>query len=361
MVVSENFLSRMTCFRGATRVPGAPLAIGIRVLLKLRKLLEFSFSMPDQTKNDAASNKVFPHVLAGISSGIVASLFTCPLDVVKTQKQSGVVLADSASQSTAAFLQRIWQREGLRGLYRGLSPALLAYIPTFGIYFPAYHFFKGFYGRRLFEELASTNRQQTASPMVHILASTSAGAFSTTLTNPLWLIRTRMMIQSRDSTPFFYTSTWNGLRGLWEEGGVRALGKGLAPAAFGLLHTIIYFPIYEHLKTVFSQRQQQQSGNDSYLGAPWILLASMSAKLIATIGAYPHEVLRTHIQKHDTRHRLSCGRGVGIVSGCRDIYARRGIGGFYRGLPTSLIRAVPATGIIFVTFEKVLQLFSAQN
>lgn len=78
-------------------------------------------------------------MVAGAGAGLVASVVTCPLDVLKTALQASSVAAGSAHyegvQKTAT---RIWRQAGLRGFYRGLGPTLAGYLPTWGIYFTVY-------------------------------------------------------------------------------------------------------------------------------------------------------------------------------------------------------------------------------
>lgn len=102
-------------------------------------------------------------------------------------------------------LSRIWKEEGIRGLYRGLGPTILGYIPTWAIYFTAYDYFKHRWGK----EFGKSKRTQKGEIgllisclighnkawLVHIASAMSAGAASTSLTNPLWVIKTRMMVR----------------------------------------------------------------------------------------------------------------------------------------------------------------------
>lgn len=82
-------------------------------------------------------------MVSGACAGLVASIVTCPLDVLKTSLQASSVAAGSAEyegvQKTAG---RIWRQAGLRGFYRGLGPTLAGYLPTWGIYFTVYDLIK---------------------------------------------------------------------------------------------------------------------------------------------------------------------------------------------------------------------------
>jgi solute carrier family 25 (mitochondrial folate transporter), member 32 len=81
------------------------------------------------------------NALAGACAGILTSLITCPLDVVKTRFQAQInslqvdraglgVPSGALYRGIAASLKRIWAEEGIRGLYRGLGPVMVGYLPT---------------------------------------------------------------------------------------------------------------------------------------------------------------------------------------------------------------------------------------
>lgn len=81
--------------------------------------------------------------IAGVASGIV----TCPLDVIKTKLQAqGGFARRNARVGDAATIYRgifgtaktIWVDEGVRGLYRGLGPMILGYLPTWAVYLTVY-------------------------------------------------------------------------------------------------------------------------------------------------------------------------------------------------------------------------------
>ena len=91
-----------------------------------------------------------------------------------------------------SMLTGIVKRDGMTGLFRGLGPTL-ATVPTFwGFYFPAYEASK----YRISSFLNGTDllplSSQIHQPVTHLIAAVSAGAFADTLTNPMWVVRTRM-------------------------------------------------------------------------------------------------------------------------------------------------------------------------
>lgn len=91
---------------------------------------------------------------AGVASGIV----TCPLDVIKTklqaqggfQRRRGGIGADvqMASRGMMKTAETIWREEGIRGMYRGLGPMLLGYLPTWAVYLTVYERSKNYFASK---------------------------------------------------------------------------------------------------------------------------------------------------------------------------------------------------------------------
>ena len=333
--------------------------------------LQPQISTPPPTWSD-----IKKHILSGAIAGSTTSLITCPLDVVKTRMQylpilreqmmegnksgmlynltkgrdvaiSGTETSKGTSQSqqkpykgTLISLRRIWSEEGLRGLYRGLGPTLLGYLPTFSIYFPAYHNYKYY--------LAKWTDRTSNDPIIHLISAIGAGATSSFTTNPFWLIRTRLMTQS-EFTPYFYWNSLHAFRSIYQHEGISGLYKGLGPAALGLLHVAVQFPLYEKAKSI--QKRNPNDPNEP-LQVHQILFASTGSKVIASIATYPHEVLRTRFQNQTT----SPPKYRNIPQAVRLIWREEGFKGFYRGMFTTVMRVVPASAVTLITYEKVLEL-----
>jgi hypothetical protein len=107
-------------------------------------------------------------------------------------------------------VKTILRDNGFRGLYRGLGPTILGYLPTWAIYFAVYDGIKTFFGEPPMagmvvdrERLYPAAQVKGYQPLVrehpwslHILSAMTAGAASTMCTNPLWVIKTRFMVKS---------------------------------------------------------------------------------------------------------------------------------------------------------------------
>lgn len=77
--------------------------------------------------------------------------------------------------------------------------------------------------------------------------------------------------------------------------GFRALWKGVPATFLGILHPLIFFPIYEKSKIYFKKTHEP---NEDKLSSKYIMGCSIFSKIIASAVSYPHEVLRARIYYH---------------------------------------------------------------
>lgn len=114
----------------------------------------------------------------------------------------------------SATFKSVLKHDGIRGLYRGLGPTILGYLPTWAIYFAVYDGIKDRFGGRYLEEGEGVKSAQIYPAAqakgyqpftrehpwsLHILSAMGAGATSTICTNPLWVIKTRFMVSTHRS------------------------------------------------------------------------------------------------------------------------------------------------------------------
>ncbi|XP_057978303.1 uncharacterized protein LOC131164828 [Malania oleifera] len=107
------------------------------------KQLTLSSLQPDAQLN------TFQTLICGGLAGSTAALFTTPFDVVKTRLQTQI--PGSVNQYSGVFhtLQLIGMREGLKGLYRGLTPRLVMYMTQGALFFASYESFKSLFSLKV--------------------------------------------------------------------------------------------------------------------------------------------------------------------------------------------------------------------
>lgn len=250
--------------------------------------------------------------------------------------------------------------------------------------------------------------------VINFWSSIIAGASSTIVTNPIWVIKTRLMSQTGHhdrhrfslfpkgaNTPTsrptmsmhnYYHSTLDAARKMYTTEGVRAFYSGLTPALLGLTHVAVQFPAYEYLKTKFTGQGMGASPTASDPKAHWfgILCASIFSKIMASSATYPHEVIRTRLQTQrrpmpgselsmdtvggipgvrqaaggsstaaDASAKKAAEQSImkyrGIVRTFQTILHEEGWRAFYAGMGTNMMRAVPAATVTMLTYEFVMR------
>lgn len=283
---------------------------------------------------------------AGASAGMIAATFVCPLDVIKTRLQVHGLpnLPPSAHRGSliVSSLEQIIKTEGFRGMYRGLSPTILALLPNWAVYFTVYDKLKG-----QLHSHADVNNQLSIG--ANIIAASGAGAATAIATNPLWVVKTRLQTQGMRPGVVPYRSIMSALRRISHEEGIRGLYSGLLPALVGISHVAIQFPAYEKIKSYLARKDSTTVDN---LSAGNVAIASSLSKILASTMTYPHEVVRSRLQEQG-HARNAVNHYAGALDCTRKVFQKDGIPGFYRGCATNLLRTTPAAVITFTSYEMI--------
>lgn len=297
---------------------------------------------------------------AGFSAGIVSTLAVHPFDIVKTRLQ--IEQNERSRPGGSLRVMRRIAREGFapdangqariraRGLvqnfYRGLMPNMIGNSVSWALYFLFYQNVKDLIraGRSRTNPSTKLGKQELSSSD-YFAASGLAGVLTAVLTNPIWVIKTRMLSTARN-TPGAYKSTLGGAMSLYRGEGIRGFYRGLIPSLFGVSHGAIQFMAYEQLKNYFalSIRGGSKDGltNLDFLGL------SAASKMFAGSITYPYQVVRARLQTYDAGEKY---RGAWDVM--RKVAKREGIQGFYKGMGPNIVRVLPSTCVTFLVYENV--------
>ena len=185
--------------------------------------------------------------------------------------------------------------------------------------------------------------------LVHILSAASAGLMSSCLTNPLWVIKTRMQLENRRSGSGLATV----FRNIYIERGISGYWRGVSASAYGILETVLHFVIYEKLKKKWAESGYRDSNSERKTVRDFAAMMACGAvsKSVATSLAYPHEVARTRLREPGTKYTSFWGT-------LATVHSEEGVRGLYRGLGTNLVRQIPNTAVMMATYEAVVYLIS---
>ncbi|KAM3363735.1 folate transporter 1, chloroplastic isoform X1 [Capsicum galapagoense] len=287
---------------------------------------------------------------AGATAGLATVTFSHPLDVVRTRFQvyDGRISNVPAYRNTSHALFAIARTEGLRGLYGGFYPAVLGSTISWGLYFFFYSKAKQRYLR---------NREEL-SPGLHLASAAEAGALVCFCTNPIWLVKTRLQLQTPNQIRP-YTGFHDALRTIFKDEGWRALYKGLMPSLFLVTHGAIQFTAYEELRKVLVSLKAQE--NENPLATAADLLDSVdyatlgaSSKLVAVLTTYPFQVVRSRLQQRPSTTGVP--RYMDSWHVVKETARFEGIRGFYRGITANVLKNAPAASITFIVYENVLNM-----
>ncbi|XP_065585333.1 brain mitochondrial carrier protein 1 isoform X2 [Cyrtonyx montezumae] len=178
------------------------------------------------------------NVICGVVSGVISSALANPTDVLKIRMQAQGSLFQGGM--IGSFID-IYQQEGTRGLWRGVVPTAQRAAIVVGVELPVYDITKkhlilsGLMGDTIF---------------THFVSSFTCGLAGAIASNPVDVVRTRMMNQRAIvGSVELYKGTLDGLVKTWKSEGFFALYKGFWPNWLRLgPWNIIFFITYEQLK-----------------------------------------------------------------------------------------------------------------
>jgi len=180
--------------------------------------------------------------------------------------------------------------------------------------------------------------------VLHIISAMSAAVITDVVTNPIWLVKTRLQTQVFHPNSMKYNNTFDAFRKIIQEEGILALWSGTAAQLIGVIHVAVQFPVYEAAKKYIMTQKNKTNNQLSPLD---IIGCSSISKLLASTVAYPHEVLRSRMQSQRKQQIYYSNTWEAI----QRIAKEEGIRGFYRGIETNLIRTIPAAAITFTAYE----------
>ncbi|PRP88597.1 hypothetical protein PROFUN_03008 [Planoprotostelium fungivorum] len=313
------------------------------------------------TSGDNTSNICLPSVgnkpprpldnaISGTLSGAFSTILFHPLDLIKTrlqvqdgQKETLKRTGGLIYKGTTDALIKIVRSDGAIGLYQGwiiftspyqshtgLTPNLIGASSAWGLYFWAYTLAKDQMISSQKSDASSSGTVQL-SPTQHLLAGFQAGTFTAIVTNPIWVVKTRIQLQQKSGNHGKYSGV-------------------TVPGLFGVTHGALQFMAYEEIKRYLTRGGKTEEN----LSSIHFLVMGGLSKIFATVTTYPFQVVRSRLQQ-----RPDDG-GVRVYTGTLDTvlktFRNEGLFGFYKGLFPNLLRVVPSASVTFLAYENIMKI-----
>ncbi|KAG7379674.1 hypothetical protein PHYPSEUDO_008309 [Phytophthora pseudosyringae] len=267
-------------------------------------------------------------------SAVGAVFFTHPFDLLKIHLQT----SRKENLGLVTAVRRILKRQGLRGLYQGISGGTMREGTYSTMRFAVYHYLK--------DEAVRRNDGQAISTGHNVLLGMTGGVVGGAFGNPADIVNIRMQADSRlpPERRRNYRHAVDGLVRVEKEEGLAALMRGVRPNMIrAMLLTTGQIAAYDLAKasilenSVLPMRDNLQTH----------VLASMVAGLVATTACAPADVVKTRLMNmHHNEYKSATDCFVQVVK-------HEGLRGLYKGWLPAYMRLGPQTLLTFVFLEQL--------
>ncbi|KAJ2833709.1 Carrier protein, mitochondrial [Coemansia furcata] len=273
---------------------------------------------------------------------------------------AGGAPADTRIRGTLAGMRHIARTEGLRTLWRGLSPTLVASGPSTVIYFVGYDYLRQWMGRQMRQYESLVPYEKYASLFAGCIARTAA----VSAISPIELMRTRM----QSSATHDFATVMRGMSTEISSGGLRTLWRGLVPTLWrDVPFSAVYWfgyeqwreRVYEPLFATMPLGGGGEHRSDVLARLATAFCSGASSGIVAATLTNPFDVAKTRRQierhaspKSNTVQHTTLSRVV------RHIVATEGVRGLYAGLAPRLMKVAPSCAIMISSYELGKSMFS---
>ncbi|KAI9264370.1 mitochondrial carrier domain-containing protein [Phascolomyces articulosus] len=282
----------------------------------------------------------FDTIVAGAIGGASGDFLMHSVDTVKTRVQGQPHHRPLKYHNMVQAYRLIWKEEGvLRGLYAGITPAMLGSIPATTLYFSVYE---------------ATKRTLTGYHVPEVVSHLTAGSLGDLLASifyvPSEVLKTRLQLQGRYNNPHFisgynYRGTWHATKVIVKYDGFGALFHGFTATILrDVPYSALQFACYEQFKKF---AKKQYNGEQLPIGID-LLTGSMAGGIAGAITT-PLDLMKTLLQTQQTPKHYS-----GIIEGMVWNYKNHGLGGLFRGVGPRVFWTSLQSAVMFVIYEQVL-------
>lgn len=250
------------------------------------------------------------------------------------------------------MLRKSFAKDGISGIYRGVSAPLVATSPMFAVSFWGYDI-----GKRIVKALdwnsgtsssSNLNGNYTFSITQLCVAGGISALPSTLIMAPSERLKCLLQVQANEvekGGKAKYKGLGDCAMKVYQEGGIRSVFKGTgATLVRDIPGSIAWFGTYELMKRQM-MRFQNIDPESGQLSPVAVLVAGGIAGMACWTVAIPADVLKSRFQT------APAGQYSGILDVYKHLMKEEGPGALFRGIRPALIRAFPANAACFLGME----------
>lgn len=296
-------------------------------------------------------NSLKHEFVSGFVAGSLTSMIVHPFDLVKLRLQLNAAKGTTTWWTTVKGILATTESGGGGGpvvnrflqLYRGVSINVMGNSIAWALYFGLYRTFKD---KLIPIDGSNDGPASSPNPLLYLASGTLAGISTSVLTNPIWILKTRIMSQNKIGGDVNYSTVISSLRHVVDQHGWQLFKIGITPAILGVSQGGLYFMIYDTLKNHYKMKEN----NNGLFSTSQVVSTSSISKMVSMSLIYPLHLLKSNqqsIEASSSKEYQSMRKLIPFI------IRQNGVQGLYKGLLTNLFKSVPSTCITFYIYETV--------
>ncbi|KAL6471308.1 hypothetical protein MHYP_G00199580 [Metynnis hypsauchen] len=277
---------------------------------------------------------------AGACGGVACVLCGQPFDTAKVKMQTFPNMYRGFMHCFVSISRQV----GLRGLYQGTTPALLANIAENAVLFMSYGFCQD-----VVRFTIGLDRGAELSDVQKACSGSVASIFSSLALCPTELVKCRLqamheMEASGKIASGQKSTVWSVVRNVLRTNGPLGLYQGLTTTIVREIPGYFcFFGGYELSRSLFARTMKRDKEN---IGVVPLMFSGGFGGACLWIVVYPIDCVKSRIQVLSL-----AGRQEGFLKTFMGIVRNEGVWPLYSGLTPTLIRTFPANGALFLAYE----------
>ncbi|XP_067306274.1 solute carrier family 25 member 15a [Pseudorasbora parva] len=277
---------------------------------------------------------------AGACGGIACVFSGQPFDTAKVKMQTFPGLYRGFVHCFAS----VYKQVGLRGLYQGTTPALIANIAENAVLFMSYGFCQN-----VVRFVSGLDRGTELSDIQKACSGSFASVFSSLALCPTELVKCRLqamheMEASGKIASGQKSTVWSVVRNVLRTNGPLGFYQGLTTTIVREIPGYFcFFGGYELSRSMFAHHM----GRDKeHIGVVPLMFSGGFGGACLWLVVYPIDCVKSRIQVLSL-----AGKQEGFVKTLMGILRNEGVAPLYSGLTPTMIRTFPANGALFLAYE----------